>query len=67
MTTLIYTHEACLDHKPGSGHPESPERLKAVVKALRTPEFEAAEWRDAPMGTREQVLLVHTEDFVDDV
>ncbi len=67
MTTVIYTHDACLEHKPGTGHPESPERLKAVLRALRTPEFAAAEWREAPMGTREQVLLVHTEYFVADV
>jgi len=67
MTTLIYTHEACLDHKPGESHPESPERLKAVLRALRTPAFDAAEWRDAPMGTREQVLMIHTEEFVEDV
>jgi len=67
MTTLIYTHEACLNHKPGESHPESPERLKAVLRALRTPAFDAAAWRDAPMGTREQVLMIHTEDFVEDV
>jgi len=67
MTTLIYTHDACLEHKPGAGHPESPERLKAVLRVLRTPEFDGAEWREAPMGTREQVLMIHTEDFVTDV
>src|SRR5947209_8949897 len=67
MTTLIYTHEACLDHRPGPSHPESPERLKAVLQALRTPEFDTVEWREAPMGTREQVLMIHTEDFVQDI
>jgi acetoin utilization deacetylase AcuC-like enzyme len=67
MTTLVYTHEACLDHIPGPSHPESPERLKAVVQALRKPEFSELEWRDAPMGTREQVLMIHTEDFVQDI
>ncbi|MFT5540092.1 MAG: acetoin utilization deacetylase AcuC-like enzyme, partial [Alphaproteobacteria bacterium] len=34
MTTLILTHPACLGHDPGSGHPESPARLKAVLAAL---------------------------------
>jgi acetoin utilization deacetylase AcuC-like enzyme len=67
MTTLIYTHEACLAHRPGPHHPESPDRLVAVLQALRTPEFEQAQWRDAPLGTREQVLLVHTPDYVDSV
>lgn len=67
MTTLIYSHAACLEHRPGPSHPESPERLKAVLRALRTPEFESLQWRDAPMGTREQVLLIHDPSFVDEV
>ncbi len=67
MTTLVYSHAACLDHRPGPGHPESPARLKAVLRALRTPEFAALEWRDAPLGTREQLLLIHDQEFVDEV
>lgn len=67
MTTLIYTHEACFEHRPGPGHPESPERLRAVLGALKKPEFDGLQWRDAPMGTREQVLTIHDEDFVDHI
>ena len=67
MTTLIYTHDACLDHLPGSGHPESPARLLAVQKALREPEFGALQWQEAPMGRIEQVLLVHSQHYVDEV
>jgi acetoin utilization deacetylase AcuC-like enzyme len=65
--TLVYTHDACLNHKPGPHHPESPERLKTVLQALRAPEFAALEWRDAPMGTLEQVQLIHVQDFIDEV
>jgi acetoin utilization deacetylase AcuC-like enzyme len=65
MTTLVYTHAACLAHQPGPGHPESPGRLKAVLGALKQPEFAALVWREAPLGTREQALLIHDEDFVD--
>lgn len=67
MTTLIYTHPACFEHRPGPGHPESPERLKAVLAVLKTPEFDALKWEDAPMGTREQVELIHDPAFVDEV
>jgi acetoin utilization deacetylase AcuC-like enzyme len=67
MSTLIYTHAACFEHRPGPHHPESPERLQAVLQALKTPEFAAATWRDAPLGTFEQVLMVHTQDYVDHV
>ena len=43
MNTRIYTHEACFDHRPGPHHPESPERLRAVLDALKTPEFAQAD------------------------
>ena len=67
MTTLIYTHAACMEHRPGPGHPESPERLVAVLAALRTPGFESLQWQDAPMGTMEQVALIHEPDFIEQV
>ncbi|MFM0017225.1 histone deacetylase family protein [Paraburkholderia azotifigens] len=65
--TLVYTHAACLNHQPGPHHPESPERLKTVLQTLRAPEFTTLEWRDAPMGTIEQVQLIHSQDFIDEV
>ena len=37
MTTLLYTHEACLAHDPGSYHPESPDRLRAVMTMVGIP------------------------------
>lgn len=66
-TTIVFTHAACLEHRPGPHHPESPERLKAVVGALQAPEFAALEWRDAPMGTVEQLQLIHESDYIDDI
>ena len=65
--TLVYSHDACLEHRPGAGHPESPERLKTVLRVLRSPEFSSLEWRDAPMGTVEQVELIHDRGFIDEV
>lgn len=67
MTTLIYTHEACLRHDPGEHHPESPERLHAVLAALKQSEFAALQWAEAPLGTEEQVLLVHRKSYVNGV
>jgi acetoin utilization deacetylase AcuC-like enzyme len=67
MTTLIYTHSACLDHVPGHGHPESPARLTAVLRALQGPAFSTVQWREAPLGTHDQVRLIHTADYVDEV
>jgi acetoin utilization deacetylase AcuC-like enzyme len=67
MSTLVYTHDACLEHRPGPGHPESPERLKTVLQVLRSPEFSSLEWLEAPMGTIEQVQLIHDSDFIDEI
>ena len=48
MTTLLYTHPACLEHDPGNHHPESPARLRAVLAALSGPQFAGLERREAP-------------------
>lgn len=55
----VYTHPACLRHAPGSGHPEAPARLEAVLDALRSgcPELD---WHEAPEASREHLARVHT-------
>ncbi len=67
MTTLLYSHTACFGHDPGSGHPECPARLKAVLDALEAPEFAALERREAPEASREQLIRVHPAGYVDRV
>ncbi len=67
MTTLIFTHDDCLEHRPGPQHPESPARLMAVRRALKAPAFAELQWRDAPLGTHAQLLRVHTAAYVDEV
>jgi acetoin utilization deacetylase AcuC-like enzyme len=67
MATLVYTHQACMGHIPGPGHPEAPARLVAVLEALRAPAFSDLAWRDAPLGTTDQVRLIHTQDYIDEV
>ncbi len=66
-STTIYTHPACLGHDPGPHHPESPERLQAVLQALKVPAFVDLQWQEAPAGTVEQLLLVHTQGYIDEV
>ncbi len=34
MSTLFITHPACLNHLTPSGHPERPDRLRAIDRAL---------------------------------
>ena len=65
MTTALITHAACLEHDPGPYHPESPDRLRAVLKALDAPEFAALLRAEAPRATREQLLRVHPARVID--
>jgi acetoin utilization deacetylase AcuC-like enzyme len=65
MTTLLYTHGACLAHDPGPHHPESPARLKAVLAALAEPAFAKLGRREAPLATLAQIARVHPGDFAE--
>ena len=65
MTTLLYTHEACLAHDPGSYHPESPARLRAVLEGLESPAFAALELRKAPRAELEDLVRAHSARFVE--
>ncbi|TAM96202.1 MAG: histone deacetylase family protein [Rhodanobacteraceae bacterium] len=63
----INTHPACLEHDPGVGHPESSERLRAVLAALDDPRFAAIERMEAPRASREQLERAHSAEYVDQV
>jgi acetoin utilization deacetylase AcuC-like enzyme len=65
MTTLLYTHQACLAHDPGPHHPESPARLEAVLEALSDPAFAGIERREAPAASIAQIARVHPGDFAE--
>jgi acetoin utilization deacetylase AcuC-like enzyme len=65
MTTLLYTHPACLDHDPGGHHPESPARLQAVLQALEAPQFAGIERREAPEADLDDIARVHPRRFVE--
>ena len=65
MTTLLYTHSACLEHDPGTHHPESPARLRAVLAALSGPQFAALERREAPEAAIDDLLRAHPRRHVE--
>ncbi len=67
MTTALYTHPACLEHDTGLGHPECPERLRAVLDVLETEPFAPLVWRVAPPAEIGQIALVHHRSYIDRV
>jgi acetoin utilization deacetylase AcuC-like enzyme len=67
MTTLLYSHEACFGHDPGSMHPEHPARLKAVLRALEGEEFAGLLRQEAPRAERSQIARAHPEAYVEEI
>ena len=64
MSILLLTHRACLHHDPGPHHPECPDRLRSVLKALDAGEFVELVRDQAPLATVEQLTRVHPENYV---
>jgi acetoin utilization deacetylase AcuC-like enzyme len=65
--TLLYQHPICLEHDMGAGHPERPDRLRAIMAALEADEFAALERREAPPAAPEQIALVHPAAYIEAV
>ncbi|MGF6228704.1 acetoin utilization deacetylase AcuC-like enzyme [Inquilinus ginsengisoli] len=64
MDTLLFTHPACIGHDTGPGHPERPDRLRAVLTALESESFALLQRREAPEATIEQIARAHPDAFV---
>jgi acetoin utilization deacetylase AcuC-like enzyme len=64
MTTLLLTHPACLDHLTPEGHPERPDRLRAINQVLAEERFNTLVRAEAPEGNLDAVLLCHNEHYV---
>ena len=67
MTTALITHPACLEHVMPSRHPESPDRLRAVLVALDAPEFAPLLRVEAPLVTLAQVAAAHAPGFAESI
>lgn len=59
MTTRLYTHPIYLEHLTSLGHPERPDRLRAIERVLGEEQFEDLDRREAPMGDEETILYAH--------
>jgi acetoin utilization deacetylase AcuC-like enzyme len=67
MSTLLITHPAGLDHMTPPGHPERPDRLRAVERVLEDEKFSALAREQAPLASLELVALCHPMDFVEQI
>ncbi len=68
MSIAFISHPDCILHKMEAGHPESPERLKAIEGELLSSGLGTAIQRyEAPLATREQLFRVHDSKYVEQI
>jgi len=67
VSTLLFTHPSFEKHDTGPGHPESPERIRAILTQLDTPEFSTLIRRNAPKAEENTVQLIHTQKHIDSI
>jgi acetoin utilization deacetylase AcuC-like enzyme len=65
MPATVFTHPDCLRHDPGPDHPETPERLRAILSRLEgEPGLPIV---PAEAASREPLLAVHSPEHLDRV
>src|SRR6188508_65754 len=65
MPTLLLTHPDCLLHDMGEGHPERPDRLRAIADALSASAFNALKREQAPSADLAVIERVHPARYVE--
>jgi len=64
MSTLLISHPACLEHLVPPGHPERPDRLRAVERALEAEKFQLLTRAEAPEAALETIALCHPMEYI---
>ena len=65
MWTGLVTHPACLGHTPPLGHPESADRLRAVLRGLEIGAYQDLVRLEAPAASRADLLRAHSAHHVE--
>src|SRR5271165_2776794 len=65
VTTLVISHPACLAHEMGEGHPERPDRLRAIERALESEAYQMLARDLAPRADLAAVARVHPKDYIE--
>jgi len=67
MSTLLITHPAFLEHLTPLGHPERPDRLRAIERALEAEKFQTLARSQAPLASLETIALCHPMEYIVEV
>jgi acetoin utilization deacetylase AcuC-like enzyme len=67
MSTLYITHPSSFDHVNPPGHPERPDRLRAIESVLEQERFQPLAREQAPAAPLETIALCHPMEYVEEV
>jgi acetoin utilization deacetylase AcuC-like enzyme len=65
--TLFITHPACHEHRTPPGHPERPDRLRAIEQVLEHEKFTFLQREQCPRAELEIVALCHPWEYIERV
>jgi acetoin utilization deacetylase AcuC-like enzyme len=67
MSTLLITHPSFVEHDTGPGHPERPDRMRAIDKVLAHELFAKLKREEAPLrdDVEDQITLAHPRTYVE--
>jgi acetoin utilization deacetylase AcuC-like enzyme len=69
MATLLITHPCFVNHDTGFGHPERPDRMRAIDKILSHDVFKSLLREEAPLrdDVEERIRLAHSEEYLEKI
>ncbi|WP_105984188.1 MULTISPECIES: histone deacetylase family protein [unclassified Brucella] len=67
MTARLYWHPIYLEHLTPPGHPERPDRIRALMSELEGPDFYRLDRVEAPHAGEAAILLAHPEEHLEAV
>jgi len=65
VSTLYLSHPAFLEHLTPLGHPERPDRLRAIERVMEAERFQTLERDQAPLAVLDDTRLAHLSGYVD--
>ncbi|MDT5105178.1 MAG: hypothetical protein QOI25_2691, partial [Mycobacterium sp.] len=65
MATLLLHHSIFANHKTSAGHPERPDRYRAVEAVLGQPQFDTLVREKAEIADLDTTRYVHSNRYVD--
>ena len=65
MATRLYTHDLSVEHITPPGHPERPDRIRALDEVFSDPKFDALERIEAPIADEKWLEVAHPASHLD--